>query len=105
MKKTHKRTVSLVLAIVICLSFSVSAFAAAMPSSLVSEVTEMVNSLMTAIEPNKSMYGLGGVDFTNLTLGQEIPAYEMKSSGPDTQSLLSDSNPSRNILSHNIARL
>lgn len=60
----YKKIISLVLAVILCVSLSISVFATSEQFSLVNETVGIVNSLMTAIEPNKAMYGLENVNFT-----------------------------------------
>ena len=65
MKKMYKKIISLVLAVILCISLSISVFATSEQFFLVNETVGIVNSLMTEIEPNKAMYGLENVNFAS----------------------------------------
>ncbi|MGM9521249.1 MAG: hypothetical protein ACI3VB_02075, partial [Oscillospiraceae bacterium] len=85
-----KKLAAVTITICILISiFSFSASAAGNPISasesnlsFLSEVGEKtVQVLLNTIIPEKELYGLGNVDFSDLSLGREIPAYELTVDG------------------------
>lgn len=82
-----KKLFCIVLALLLCLMLSVSAVA--IENSKVTEdltsfvvvVANKVRDVLEAIELQKDDFGLGDIDFSTLALGNEIPSYELTSSG------------------------
>ncbi len=77
-----KKFFSLLLAVLMIISFAGNAFAYEfVTAENYKEVVDNVSNVLNAIEEQKGIFGLDGVDFSVLYLGNEIPAYELKSSG------------------------
>lgn len=83
-----KKLISCTLAIVLCLTLSVSSFAAnnsdepnTDTSSFVDVAERKIADILGAVEIQKADYGLSDVDFSALSLGREIPSYELTESG------------------------
>lgn len=83
-----KKLISCTLAIVLCLTLSVSSFAANNSDDLNTDTSSFVDAaerkiadILGAVEIQKADYGLSGVDFSTLSLGREIPSYELTKSG------------------------
>jgi hypothetical protein len=83
-----KKVISCILVLVFCLSAPFSSLATentdkriANISTFVDTVASKVETILGAMESHKSDYGLGDVDFSGLSLGSEIPAYEFTSAG------------------------
>jgi hypothetical protein len=83
-----KKVISCILVLVFCFLAPFSSLATENTdkrienaSTFVDTVASKVETILGAMEPHKSDYGLGGVDFSDMSLGSEIPAYEITSAG------------------------
>ncbi|WP_458861731.1 papain-like cysteine protease family protein [Acidaminobacterium chupaoyuni] len=81
----NKKIICLCLVVALAFSISVPAFAAdtALSSQVAFEeqVLALTSDVLEFIEPEKSLYGLAGIDFTSLYMGEKIPAYIITDDG------------------------
>lgn len=79
MKKLNK-ILAFALTLALCINLCVPAFAAA-DDSVPEEHIKAIENALLGISPEKEVYGLGDVDFSNLWIGNEIPKYEFTNNG------------------------
>ena len=75
MTKFARSSCCLMLALLLCLSFCSVGYATEVNSSLTPSQTSQLLSIVSDLEPQKSMLGLSNVDFNNLYLGEPIQTY------------------------------
>lgn len=80
-----KKIICLSLIIAVVFSFSVPAFAAdtalSTATAFENQALALTSDVLEFIEPEKSLYGLAGIDFTSLYMGEKIPAYILTDDG------------------------
>lgn len=88
MKTNTKRGIAVLLSLIMCVALGTVSFAVdstevfnANAYSFIDTVEMGIADVLGAVEISKSEYGLGDVDFASLTLGKEIPSYELTENG------------------------
>lgn len=79
MKKLNK-ILAFALTLALCINLCVPAYAA-VDDSVPEEHIKAIENALLGISPEKEVYGLGDVDFSNLWIGNEIPKYEFTNNG------------------------
>lgn len=75
--KCFRKMLSLILALIMVFTIQLPVFATDRINEKESEMLEKVVDLLVGVEENKDTFGMGNVNFTNLYLGNQIPAYIM----------------------------
>lgn len=73
-----KKMISLLLVLALVVGICPAAFAGENETVLQEDIQEKMLQLLATAEPEKEMYGLGGVDFHKVSIGCEVPAYRVK---------------------------
>lgn len=73
-----KKMISLILVLALVLGICPAAFAVENTTALQEDIQEKMLQLLATAEPEKEMYGLAGVDFHQVSIGSEVPAYRVE---------------------------
>lgn len=82
--KYIRRSLTFLISILLLITSCVGVYAADVTVSNATFMTKVENGVeevLFSIESNKEMYGMNGIDFSTLKLGNEIPAYNLTANG------------------------